>query len=78
MSNNKFIDNVLNKLSLTNPRLRCPLTRLHIQIEMQYPTVQFLINYFIMLKPEYQYHWKIYNTDNYIRENYIRRTYIFK
>ncbi len=57
MSNNKFIDKVLYKLSLVNPRLRCPLTRLQIQIEMQYPEVLFMIQYFIMLQPEYKYCW---------------------
>ena len=67
MSNNKFIDTILNKLSLANPRLRCPLTRLHIQIEMQYPSVQSLIQYFLMLQPEYQYHWNLYPNTNNIR-----------
>ena len=32
MSNNKFIEKVLYKLSLANSRLRCPLIRLQIQI----------------------------------------------
>jgi hypothetical protein len=59
MANNKFIDKILLKLSLTNPRLQCPITRLHIQIEMQYSTIQFIINYLIMLQPEYRYNWKI-------------------
>ena len=57
MANNKFIDSVLLRLSLANPRLRCPLTRLHIQIEMQYPSVMSLIEYFLILQPEYKYHW---------------------
>ena len=55
MANNKFIEKFLMNLSLANPRLRCPLTRLHIQIEMQSPSVQSLIQYFLMLQPEYQY-----------------------
>jgi hypothetical protein len=54
MANNKFIEKFLMNLSLANPRLRCPLTRLHIQIEMQSPRVQSLIQYFLMLQQEYQ------------------------
>jgi hypothetical protein len=57
MANNKFIDRVLLRLSLANPRLRCPRTRLHIQIEMQYPSVMSLIEYFLILQPEYRYLW---------------------
>ena len=67
MSNNKFIDRVLLRLSLVNSRLRCPLTRLHIQIEMQYPSVLSLIQYFLMLQPEYKYHWNLYPNTNHIR-----------
>ena len=67
MANNKFIDSVLHKLSLANPRLRCPITRLHIQIEMQCPNVQNLIEYFLMLQPDYQYHWNLYRNINNIQ-----------
>lgn len=66
MANNKFIDKVLINLSLANPRLQCPLTRLHIQIEMQSPNVQFLIQYFLMLQQEYQYNWHMYAISNHI------------
>jgi hypothetical protein len=64
MANNQFIDKLLKLLSLVNPRLRCPITKLHIQIEMQYYNVQSLINYFIMLQPEYKYNWKLYHNVN--------------
>lgn len=67
MACNNFIDKLLIKLSLVNPRLRCPLTRLQIQLEMQYPIVQNLIQYFLMLQPEYQYHWNLYQNTNNIR-----------
>ena len=66
MACNDFIIQLLDKLSLVNPRLRCPITRLQIQIEMQYPSVLFIIEYFLMLKPEYQYNWShCINPQNY-------------
>lgn len=66
MACNKFIEIVLYKLSLTNLRLRCPLTRLHIQIEMQYPSVQNLIYYFLTFQSEYRYHWNLHPNTNQI------------
>lgn len=65
MANNNFIDKVLLKLSLVNIRLRCSLTRLHIQIEMQSPYILSLIQDFIILQPEYQFIWNL-NNKNYI------------
>jgi hypothetical protein len=64
MACNGFVDKMLAKLALVNPRLRCPLTRLHIQIEMQYPIVRSIIQYFLMLQAEYRYHWNLYPTTN--------------
>jgi len=64
MANNKFIDRVLLRLSLANPRLRCPQTRLHIQIEMQYPSVMSLIEYFLILQPEYRHLWNYHPRPN--------------
>lgn len=66
MACNKFIEKVLYKLSLTNPRLRCHLTRLHIQIEMQYPSVLNIIQYFLTFQSEYRYHWNLYPNINQI------------
>ena len=54
---NTFIDKMLTVLSYTNARLECAITRLHIQTEMQNREAFSLINYFIMLIPEYKYHW---------------------
>jgi len=78
MANNKFIDKMLLKLALVNPRLRCPLTRLHIQIEMQYPRCQSIIHYFLMLQPEYQYHWNLYPNTNRIRGYNLTQMPIFE
>ncbi len=57
MSNNKFIEKVLEKLSEISPRLECSITRLQIQIELQYGYIQQLIAFFLMLQPEYSYNW---------------------
>ena len=67
MDNKRLIELMLGNLAKPNPRLRCPITRLHIQIEMQYPSVQSLITYFTMIQPEYKYHWNQYPTTNAIR-----------
>ena len=85
MANNKFIDKVLPntgvlankillKLSLANPRLRCSITRLHIQIEMQCSNIQCLIEYFLILQPEYQYHWNLYPNAHHNHGNDLTKT----
>jgi hypothetical protein len=63
MTNNKFIEKVLEKLASISPRLECSITRLQIQIELQYENVQKLIDFFIILKPEYNYQWLCINTN---------------
>ena len=78
MANNKFIDRMLLKLSLVNPRLRCPLTKLHIQIEMQYSRCQSLIQHFLILQPEYRYHWNVLTNTNHIRCYNLIQMPIFK
>lgn len=62
MSNNKFIEKVLEKLAGISPRLECSITRLQIQIELQYEDIQQLIAFFLMLQPEYSYYWLRINT----------------
>jgi hypothetical protein len=71
MSNNKFIDKVLYKLSLVNPRLQCSLTRLYIQIELQYDFLQLIIQYFLTLQPKYQDYWNQHNLRNQIQCYYL-------
>ena len=55
---NDFIDKMLSLMSNPIPRLRNSLECLHIQIELQNNYVYNLINYFIMLMPEYKYNWE--------------------
>jgi len=67
MTVNKFIDEILLQLSLVNPRLRCPITRLQIQIEMQYPYLHSLFQYFIDIKSNYKEIWNSRTTTNKIQ-----------
>lgn len=78
MSNNKFIDRMLQRLALVNPRLRCFLTRLHIQIEMQYSICQSLIQQFLILQPEYRYHWNLLTDINRIHGYNLIQMSIFE
>lgn len=71
MACNQFIDVLLANLSLENARLWCPIIRLQIQIDMQYPYVIELINYFLMVKPEYMYNWKNQQNKTDLLKNYL-------
>jgi hypothetical protein len=59
MAVNSFINNILTALSIPFPRLEEPLNQLHILTEMMNPKAFSLINYFLMLAPEYRYNWQL-------------------
>ena len=67
---NEFITLLLNKLELTVPRVRDACLKLHIQIELQNDFAFNLINYFIMLQPEYKYHWELIES-NIVNTNFL-------
>jgi hypothetical protein len=66
---NEFISNLLNTLGLAVPRIRDSMVKLHIQFELQNDLVFHLLNYFIMLQPEYKYNWNLLE-NNISNDNY--------
>ena len=56
---NAFIAIILELMSNPIPRLRDPLERLSIQIELQTDYIYRFVKYFIMIMPEYKYNWDI-------------------
>jgi hypothetical protein len=68
---NTFISQLLDKLSNISPRLEDSTIKLHIQIELQDEYAMNLLNYFVMLQPEYKYHWILLKNNNFRQQKIL-------
>ena len=77
---NEFIEKMLDIMSAPIPRLRNSQERLAIQIKLQNTYVFNLLNYFMMLKPEYKYNWDMMQSRTYnaLQGDYLRFNNISK